>query len=94
MQPLHAWDIYTPQQTGTYSFIFQFPWTSQLVYTTQQLGIPGDASDYVNDTYLASSASTTLTVTNRPSTVISNLSTSNQLSGLAQSKVRTLHGQA
>jgi hypothetical protein len=51
---------YTPDQTGTYSFTFNFP--GQVVHLAGPTGIVGVASDYINDTFLPSSAATTLTV--------------------------------
>ncbi len=56
-----AWSLYTPDQLGTYKFDFSFPGqTASLYHPTS--GVRGSNSDYVNDTYLPSSASTTLTV--------------------------------
>ena len=54
---------YTPTKVGTYTFAFTFPgqvytWTG---LQPSPLG-PGDVSAYTGDTYLPSSASTTLTV--------------------------------
>jgi hypothetical protein len=54
---------YTPTKVGTYTFTFTFPgqvytWTG---LQPSPLG-PGDVSAYTGDTYLPSSASTTLTV--------------------------------
>jgi hypothetical protein len=58
---------YTPDQTGMYTFNFTFP--GQVLSLTGPTGIPASSDiiargggDYVNDTYLASSATTTLTV--------------------------------
>jgi len=47
---------YTPDQLGKYTFKFEFPGQDYNAYTHNP------ASQYVNDTYAASSASTTLTV--------------------------------
>jgi hypothetical protein len=47
---------YTPDQTGNYTFTFNFPGQAVNTYSHSA------ASEYVNDTYTASSASTTLTV--------------------------------
>ncbi len=52
---------YVPTQVGTYTFRFDFP---QQVYTWATLGTT--ALVYQNDTYLASSAQTTLTVQQQP----------------------------
>jgi hypothetical protein len=59
---------YTPDQVGSYTFTFTFPGQ---VYTYTQLltglfGGPPAQSAYINDTYLASSASTTLNVQQEP----------------------------
>jgi len=52
---------YTPRMTGTYTFVFNFPGQKASLYNPIN-GLPGSASDYVNDTYGASSATQTLTV--------------------------------
>ena len=52
---------YTPDQIGTYTI--DFSWPGQVLSLTGATGIPGLNSPFINDTYLASSASTTLTVT-------------------------------
>jgi hypothetical protein len=60
--------FFTPTQTGTYTLTFNFPgmvytWTEPVMsYITFSFG----PSAYTNDTYLASSASTTLNVQNSP----------------------------
>ena len=63
-----AWTQFTPSQVGTYSFEFTFPGqVIEDVNTTPYGGISyliGTA--FVNDTYLPSSASTTLTVQEEP----------------------------
>ena len=51
---------YIPDQTGTYTFKVSFP--GQVASLTGPSGIPGTASDYVNDTYLPSTATASLTV--------------------------------
>ncbi len=51
---------YTPDQTGTYAFKVSFP--GQVASLIGPSGIPGTASDYVNDTYQPSSATATLVV--------------------------------
>ena len=59
-----GWTTYIPTQVGTYTFEFKFP--GQVISLTGPTGIPGAASDYINDTFLASSAKTTLTVQQEP----------------------------
>ncbi len=56
-----AYYTYTPNQVGTYKFEFNFPGQVASLYHPET-GIPGGASDFINDTHLASSATTTLTV--------------------------------
>jgi len=56
-----AWFLYTPTQTGLYQVNFTFPGQVASLFHPVS-GIPGSASDFVNDTYLASSATTTITV--------------------------------
>jgi outer membrane protein assembly factor BamB len=51
---------FTPDQTGTYNFTCRFP--GQVLTGKTGTGIMGSNSAYINDTYLASSASTLLTV--------------------------------
>ena len=51
---------YTPDQVGTYAFNFTFPGQDYNTYSHSA------SSAYVNDTYLASSATTTLTVQQEP----------------------------
>jgi hypothetical protein len=55
---------YTPDQVGTYTFDFNFP--GQVLSLTGPTGIPGRSSPYENDTFAASSATTTLTVQQDP----------------------------
>ena len=64
---------FTPDQVGTYSFNFTFP--------GQQITVTNDSptSVYVNDTYLPSSAVTTLTVQQEAISTLAYCSTSNQL---------------
>ncbi|MCW4015270.1 MAG: PQQ-binding-like beta-propeller repeat protein [Candidatus Bathyarchaeota archaeon] len=57
-----AYDIYTPDQIGTYSFEFTFPGQVASLYHPET-GIAGSNSPYIGDTFLGSSATTTLTVT-------------------------------
>ena len=56
-----AYLLYTPSQTGTHNFKFEFPGQVASLYH-QASGEAGSASAYVNDTFTASSASTTLIV--------------------------------
>ncbi len=57
--------LYTPTQVGKYTFLFKFPGQTASLYNPSN-GIAGTTSPFVNDTYLASSASTTLTVQQNP----------------------------
>ena len=59
-----GYTLYKPDQTGEYSFTVKFP--GQTLSLTGPTGIPGSDSPYVNDTYQASSASTTLIVQQDP----------------------------
>ena len=57
---------FTPDQVGTYTLNFTFP-GQVYTYTEPVSGFgPPAPSQYINDTYLASSASTTLTVQETP----------------------------
>ena len=58
-----SYDLFTPDQVGTYTFKFSFPGQVATNYHPVT-GIPGTTSNvaYVNDTFLPSSATTTLTV--------------------------------
>jgi outer membrane protein assembly factor BamB len=59
-----AYTPFTPTQTGTYTFNFSFPGQAYKIGTA---GVDYNAnSAYINDTYMASSASTTLTVQEEP----------------------------
>ncbi len=51
---------YTPNQVGTYTFNFTFP--GQVADLFGPTGIPGSPSAFENDTYLASTTTTTLVV--------------------------------
>ena len=51
---------YIPDQTGTYTFKFSFP--GQVASIKGPTGLVGSDSVYINDTFLPSSATTTLTV--------------------------------
>jgi hypothetical protein len=55
---------YTPTVVGTYSFEFTFP--EQVATLAGPTGLAGTDSVYVNDTFLASSATATLTVQQEP----------------------------
>jgi len=58
---------YTPDQVGTYSFKFEFP--GQVLSLYGPTGLAGNPlSPWINDTYTASSATTTLTVQQEPVT--------------------------
>jgi hypothetical protein len=59
-----AYTTFTPTQIGTYSFNFTFPGQK---YNTGTAGVDyNTGSAYVNDTYAASTATTTLTVQEEP----------------------------
>jgi hypothetical protein len=51
---------YTPNQVGTYTFLFKFP--GQTVSRIGPTGIPGYDSAFINDTYTGSNATATLIV--------------------------------
>ena len=55
---------YTPDQLGTYTFTVSYP--GQVLSLIGPNGLPGTANDYVNDTFLPSNATTTLTVQQEP----------------------------
>ncbi|MFB3890089.1 MAG: PQQ-binding-like beta-propeller repeat protein [Candidatus Bathyarchaeia archaeon] len=57
--------LYSPSQVGTYSFLFKFPGQKASLYNPVT-GVIGSPSDYLNDTYLASQATATLTVQQQP----------------------------
>jgi len=59
-----GWTEYTPTQVGEYKVNFTFP--GQVLERAGYTGIPGSNSDYVNDTFSASSAGTTFTVQEEP----------------------------
>jgi hypothetical protein len=58
---------YTPTETGNYTFTFNFP-GQQYTWTGEQMTPYGtdDVSEYTGDTYLPSTASTTITVQEAP----------------------------
>ncbi len=63
---------YTPDQIGTYTFVFNFPGqTASLVGPTGLPSVNPSLIQYVNDTFLPSSATTTLTVQEDPISRIS-----------------------
>ncbi|MCW4044119.1 MAG: hypothetical protein NWE94_01210 [Candidatus Bathyarchaeota archaeon] len=55
---------YTPTQVGEYKVKFTFP--GQVLQRAGYTGLPGSNSDYVNDTFAASTAETTFTVQETP----------------------------
>ena len=72
-QTLGTWDSdpvgggytrYTPDQVGTYKFVFAYP--GQVLSRYGPTGIVGQTSPYENDTFLAATATTTLTVQEEP----------------------------
>ena len=59
-----GWVTYTPNEVGTYTFVFNFP--GQVATLEGPTGVPGNPSDYIGDNYLPSSAEATLTVQEDP----------------------------
>lgn len=60
--------LYTPTQTGTYTFVFNFPGQVVSLYNPVT-GLPGDTARngvYIGDYYQASSSTTTLVCSIRP----------------------------
>lgn len=57
--------LYTPDQTGTYNFVFNFP-GQVLALNNPVTGLPGSSSPYLGDYYMPSSFSTSLTVQSTP----------------------------
>ncbi len=58
-----AYDLYIPDQIGTYTFEFNFPGQTASMYgPTGEISVNPSLWDYINDTFLPSSAVTTLTV--------------------------------
>ena len=55
-----CYTLWTPDQVGTYTCVFTFP--GQTLSQTGPSGSLGLYSDYINDTYQSSSATTTITV--------------------------------
>jgi hypothetical protein len=60
--------IFSPDQVGTYNFTFDFPGQVYTYNTVNTPGLAATSAVYENDTYLASSATCTLTVTQEPTT--------------------------
>lgn len=60
-----AYFLYSPDQVGTYTLNFKFPGQTASLYNPVT-GEAGTPSDYVNDTFLSSSATTTLIVQQTP----------------------------
>jgi outer membrane protein assembly factor BamB len=59
--------LYTPDQVGTYTFVFTFPGQTPSLYgPTGEISVNPSLWDYINDTFQASSATTTLTVQQDP----------------------------
>jgi hypothetical protein len=56
-----AYQLYYPDQLGTYTFVFKYPGQKLSLYNPQN-GLPGSNSPYINDTFLPSAATATLTV--------------------------------
>jgi len=73
-----TYTLYTPNQIGTYKFVFKYP--GQVMSITGPNGLTANPADlvsrgtdvYVNDTFTASSATTSLTVQQAPIPKISN----------------------
>jgi outer membrane protein assembly factor BamB len=59
-----GWATYTPNEVGTYTFVFNFP--GQVATLEGPTGIPGSPSAYIGDNYLPSSTEATLTVQEEP----------------------------
>ncbi|MGF3521494.1 MAG: PQQ-binding-like beta-propeller repeat protein [Candidatus Bathyarchaeia archaeon] len=57
--------LYTPNQLGQYTFSFRYPGQVLSLYNPTN-GLPGSNSVYINDTFLPSTASATLTVQQTP----------------------------
>ena len=64
-----TYTLYTPTQTGTYTFTFNFPGQTASLYNPIN-GIAGTPSAYVNDTYMPSSATKTVIVQANPVTAV------------------------
>ena len=62
-----AYTKYTPTEIGTYTFYFSYP-NQGPIDRNGPNGIPGSSNAYENDTFLGSSASTTITVQQEPIT--------------------------
>jgi len=55
-----SYALYTPDMTGIYTVRFSYP--NQVAHLEGPTGLPGTPSNYVNDTYLGASATTTFNV--------------------------------
>jgi hypothetical protein len=67
--PGGAWTTFVPEQVGNYTFHFSFPGQVAKLENPYPYNLPyltAITYDYINDTYTASSASTTLTVQEQP----------------------------
>ncbi len=60
-----TYTLYTPTQTGTYTFVLKYSGQVLSLYNPTN-GLPGSQSDYINDTFLPSSVSERLTVQQTP----------------------------
>ncbi len=62
-----GYSVYTPSQLGTYKFVFTFPGQVPSMYgPTGLISVNNALWDFINDTFLPSSAETTLTVQQQP----------------------------
>jgi hypothetical protein len=59
-----AYTLYTPAQVGEYKVNFTFP--GQVLQRAGYTGLLGSSSDYINDTFVASTAETTFVVQQEP----------------------------
>lgn len=64
-----AFTSFTPTQVGTYTVKFTFPGQVASLYNPDN-GIAGTPGDFINDTFLGSSATTTLSVQQDPITAV------------------------
>lgn len=60
---------YIPDQIGTYTFVFKYPGQVLSLYNPTN-GLPGATSTYINDTFLPSQTTATLTVQQQPITPV------------------------
>ena len=63
-----GWVLYTPDQVGTYTFVFDFP--GQVLSLIGPTGLVGANSAYINDTFLASTATKIVNVQQDPIEVL------------------------